>query len=140
VARPGSSRHESGFSVDVNREQADFLDTKGILAKYNLGRPVPNDPVHIELNGNRGATRNRKRIQEAALGGIVEAVAGGRQLIAAEAGMNEAFVPLPDGKTIPVTMSENGVFGDIKSLLSDIRGLLESGNGIYRKQMMIARN
>jgi hypothetical protein len=139
VAKPGQSRHESGFSLDINDDQADFLDRKGILAKYGLDRPVRNDPVHIELSGQR-RPGGRKRVQEAALGGIVEAVAGGRQLIAAEAGMNEAFVPLPDGKTIPVTMSENGVFGDIKSLLSDIRGLLESGNGIYRKQMMIARN
>jgi putative chitinase len=40
-------------------------------------------------------------------GGVIPAVPGGVNVLAAEAGMNEAFVPLPDGKTIPVQMAGN---------------------------------
>lgn len=40
-----------------------------------------------------------------AKGGIIPAVPGGVEVLAAEAGMNEAFVPLPDGKTIPVQIA-----------------------------------
>jgi putative chitinase len=40
-------------------------------------------------------------------GGVIPAVPGGVNVLAAEAGMNEAFVPLPDGKTIPVQIAGN---------------------------------
>jgi hypothetical protein len=37
-------------------------------------------------------------------GGIIQSQPGGTLVKAAEAGMNEAFVPLPNGKSIPVSM------------------------------------
>ena len=40
-------------------------------------------------------------------GGVIRATPGGVNVLAAEAGKNEAFVPLPDGKTIPVQMVNN---------------------------------
>ena len=40
-----------------------------------------------------------------ATGGIIGARRGGVRILAAEAGLNEAFVPLPDGKRIPIDMS-----------------------------------
>lgn len=40
-----------------------------------------------------------------ASGGIIGAKRGGVPILAAEAGLNEAFVPLPDGKRIPIDMS-----------------------------------
>ena len=43
----------------------------------------------------------------AANGGVIRATPGGVNVLAAEAGKNEAFVPLPDGKTIPVQMVNN---------------------------------
>jgi hypothetical protein len=58
VAPPGSSRHELGNAVDINRAAADEMDRMGILSKYGLSRPVANDPVHIELAGPRGNRRN----------------------------------------------------------------------------------
>ena len=58
VAPPGSSRHELGNAVDINRAAADEMDRMGILSKYGLARPVANDPVHIELAGPRGGRRN----------------------------------------------------------------------------------
>ena len=42
---------------------------------------------------------------EMATGGIIGARRGGVRILAAEAGLNEAFVPLPDGKRIPIDMS-----------------------------------
>lgn len=43
----------------------------------------------------------------AANGGVIRATPGGVNVLAAEAGKNEAFVPLPDGKSIPVQMVNN---------------------------------
>jgi hypothetical protein len=40
-----------------------------------------------------------------ATGGIIGARRGGVPLLAAEAGLNEAFVPLPNGRSIPIDMS-----------------------------------
>jgi hypothetical protein len=40
-------------------------------------------------------------------GGIIRATPGGVNVLAAEAGKNEAFVPLPDGKSIPVQIARN---------------------------------
>ncbi len=39
-------------------------------------------------------------------GGIIKAHNGGTAVLAAESGMNEAFVPLPDGRSIPVSMPD----------------------------------
>ena len=54
AARPGTSKHEKGFAVDINSADAAAMDKMGILAKYGLSRPVPNDPVHIEMAGLGG--------------------------------------------------------------------------------------
>ena len=48
VAKPGHSRHESGFAIDIN-SKGDVLDN-ALLAKHNLVRPVSNEPWHVELN------------------------------------------------------------------------------------------
>lgn len=58
VAPPGTSTHEKGGAIDVDPATADFLDKSGLLKKYGLHRPYPNDPVHIEPipNAQPGAT------------------------------------------------------------------------------------
>lgn len=38
-------------------------------------------------------------------GGVLKPRRGGQMVLAAEAGLHEAFVPLPDGKTIPVSLN-----------------------------------
>lgn len=55
VAKPGHSRHESGFAIDINSKSG-LLDTN-LLAKHNLHRPVKNEPWHVELTagGRKGA-------------------------------------------------------------------------------------
>jgi hypothetical protein len=45
-------------------------------------------------------------------GGIVRASSGGTSALLAEGGLNEAVVPLPDGKSIPLKMSDNSGVSD----------------------------
>ena len=40
---PGGSAHEYGLAVDLDIPQAEALDKAGVLEKYGLYRPVPND-------------------------------------------------------------------------------------------------
>ncbi len=86
-AAPGMSKHNRGMAVDLNSNETAFLEQQGLLAKYGFksGRSF-NDPPHIFMRD----------------GGIIPARPGGVQVTAAEAGQNEAFVPLPDGRNIPV--------------------------------------
>ena len=55
--------------------------------------------------------------QKLAMGGVIESTPGGVGVIAGEAGRNEAFVPLPDGKSIPV------VIKDVQNLSAQVSGL-----------------
>ena len=48
AAPPGKSKHALGTAVDIDSSTANAMAQKGILAKYGLGQPVKNDPVHIE--------------------------------------------------------------------------------------------
>ena len=81
------------------------------LNQAGLYQTVPNDPVHFQP---RGAP------PEAAMeyGGIVRARPGGTNILAGEAGDDEAFVPLRGGK-IPVDI-KNSSF--IKEFTRDILG------------------
>ena len=47
-----------------------------------------------------------------ATGGIVSGKPGGTEVIIGEGGLNEAVVPLPDGKSIPLKMSDNSGVSD----------------------------
>lgn len=49
AAAPGFSKHERGQAVDIDEGLANELDKNGLLEKYGLYRPVPRDPVHIEI-------------------------------------------------------------------------------------------
>lgn len=51
VARPGTSRHESGFAIDIDRKSAQSLETTGMFKKYGFHRPLSNEPWHVELIG-----------------------------------------------------------------------------------------
>jgi D-alanyl-D-alanine carboxypeptidase len=54
VAKPGTSKHETGNAIDINEAAANEMDRMGILQKYGLVRPYANDPVHVELAGPSG--------------------------------------------------------------------------------------
>ena len=47
VARPGTSKHEVGKALDLNRSDVEALDEAGLLAAYGFKR-LANDPPHIE--------------------------------------------------------------------------------------------
>lgn len=51
VARPGTSRHESGFAIDIDRKSAQALETTGMFKKYGFHRPLSNEPWHVEMVG-----------------------------------------------------------------------------------------
>ena len=99
----GDSRHSARKSdhnpdkfgwvraVDIDSSIANAMDQQGLLAKYGLGRPVPNDPVHLEL---------AKGMAE---GGIASGPTSGYQ---ANLQGTNAVVPLPSGQQIPVDMPE----------------------------------
>ena len=79
-------------------------------------------------NGNRALVGREEFLGAigAKFGGIIPARPGGTRLVAAEAGMNEAFVPLPDGKTIPVTVNFAEVLSKSGSGFADIVQQLQS--------------
>lgn len=55
AAPPGNSPHERGRAIDTDLATANELDRMGLLSKYGLSRPVPNDPIHIQgSSGFRG--------------------------------------------------------------------------------------
>ena len=58
VAKPGTSLHETGNAVDINKSAANEMDRLGILKKYGLDRPVAGDPVHVQLAGPTGRLKN----------------------------------------------------------------------------------
>lgn len=88
-AAPGRSLHQKGRAIDIQSEQASQLARAGLLQQYGFkwGQQF-GDPQHIFMRD----------------GGVIPATPGGVTVTAAEAGKNEAFVPLPDGKTIPVSV------------------------------------
>lgn len=51
VARPGTSRHESGFAIDIDRNSASAMEGKGLFKKYGFHRPLSNEPWHVEMIG-----------------------------------------------------------------------------------------
>ena len=91
VAPPGSSLHEQGLAVDVEQGKGD-RDAIAALNSVGLFQTVPNDPVHFAA---RGAGM--------AMGGISVGPSSGYQALLHG---TEAVVPLPDGRSIPVQVTD----------------------------------
>lgn len=128
VAPPGRSMHEKGKAIDVgNYNDPDVLK---YLNMYGLVQNVRNDPVHFV---------------KAANGALIQPTPGGSLVQAGEAGKAEAVIPMPDGKTIPVTLTNsneqyaklNYQFEMMNDKFESIIDLLSSSNRI---QDNIARN
>lgn len=110
VGKPGTSRHEHGMAVDIQN----YGDSQAVAAlnRQGLYQKVPNDPVHFQF-ANGGISRGPRSGYLAKLHG------------------REAVVPLPDGRTIPVSIQglEYGkMFDTLKSdmgnMLSQVRDVL----------------
>ena len=103
VAKPGNSSHESARAIDIQEGKS---DPKAISAlnQFGLSQKVAGDPVHFME-----------------LGGIVKARAGGTNIIAGEAGQDEAFVPLTHGK-IPVDIKNSNFIKEFtKNILGELK-------------------
>ena len=102
-----NSKHTKGQALDFTTNPAPMdasqaMDIKRIV--QSLGFASVKDEYFSDKN--RYTTGGHFHA-ELANGGVIPAVKGGVNVLAAEAGKNEAFVPLPDGKTIPVTIAGN---------------------------------
>jgi len=86
-AAPGMSLHQHGRAIDIQSAQVEELQRQGMLGHYGF-KTLAGDPPHIYMRD----------------GGVIPATPGGVAVTAAEGGQNEAFVPLPDGKSIPVSI------------------------------------
>ena len=129
IAQPGMSLHQRGIAVDVNSEQRRTLQSMGLLGKYNMSG-LPNDPPHI---------------QSLAMGGVAT---GPKSGYAATLHGNEAVVPLPDGRTIPVEMpslSNNieqqvSMLGAQLATMQEMVRYMRDSNAISTKLLQAANN
>lgn len=48
VGRPGKSKHNSGIAIDVNKPDANALNSMGLLKKHRFHRPISSEDWHIE--------------------------------------------------------------------------------------------
>jgi len=86
----------------------------------------------IGYAGGQAETAKRANIATAyaAKGGVIKATPGGVDLVAGEAGQNEAVVPLPDGRTIPVQSQgsdqQMGIMTEQLARLDDIMRVMQN--------------
>jgi len=100
-AAPGMSLHNEGRAIDIQSAQARYLMDQGLLDKYGFKSGAAfNDPPHIYMRKG-GIARGSESGYPATLHGT------------------EAVVPLPDGKTIPVSMP------GLNDLSADLSGTVD---------------
>ena len=116
-AAPGKSLHNVGKAVDIQSSQVSELQSMGLLGQHGFS-PLANDPPHIQM-------------PSAAMGGILSGPKSGYQAMLHG---NEAVVPLPDGKTIPVQNKGGSGSSDQTNLLAMELEKLESLLGVMQKQ------
>jgi uncharacterized protein YcbK (DUF882 family) len=116
-AAPGKSLHNQGKAVDINSSQVSELQSMGLLGRSGFS-PLANDPPHIQM-------------PSAATGGILSGPMGGYQAMLHG---NEAVVPLPDGKTIPMKNRGNSGSKEQTALLNMELEKLDSMLAVMQKQ------
>jgi hypothetical protein len=124
IAEPGNSLHQQGRALDFNRSEVDALERMGLLKEFGFNR-LAGDPPHIYMQD----------------GGIASGPKSGYQ---ATLHGTEAVVPLPDGKTIPVTMPEMSnqvsMMSEQITRLDELIALMRNANGISNKILQAANN
>jgi predicted chitinase len=99
----------------------------------------------IGYAGGQAETAKRANIATAYMagGGVIKATPGGVDLVAGEAGQNEAIVPLPDGRSIPVQMQgadqQTGIMAEQLARLDDIMRVLQNQLGVSEKILKYAQ-
>jgi len=124
IAEPGQSLHQEGRALDFNATEVDYLEKMGLLQQYGFKRGYPGGP-HISMQDG-GIASGPKSGYNAMLHGT------------------EAVVPLPDGKTIPVTMPEmtNQMNMMIEQItrLDELVALMRNANGISSRILQASTN
>ena len=134
---------------NANKNAIEVLKLTGASATTN---PHLNKPVS-EIIADVAAKYSSDGMVKMATGGVIKARPGGTQVLAAEAGKDEAFVPLPDGKSIPVKIKsqdnmlmpsggstadvgsvnfaarDNDLMPDMRNTLDNLAEALSSNNG-----------
>jgi hypothetical protein len=116
-AAPGKSLHNQGKALDINSSEVSALQSMGLLGRHGFS-PLANDPPHIQM-------------PSAATGGILSGPMGGYQAMLHG---NEAVVPLPDGKTIPMKNKGNSGSKEQTALLTMELEKLDSMLAVMQKQ------
>jgi hypothetical protein len=98
VAAPGTSLHERGLAVDLDRSAVAELQKGGYLSRFGF-QHNPKDPVHI-FKGSGGVAEGDQGFRR---GGIASGPESGYQALLH--GM-EAIVPLADNRSIPVSFRD----------------------------------
>ena len=117
IKEKGYDKYQSGA---LSKEQ--FLAS---LAHTWAGLPVgPQGGYYDNTPGNKAGIGWTEALQSFGNGGIVTAKSGGQPILTAESGLNEAVVPLPDGKSIPVNFS--GGFDRMVAIMEQTNSILQN--------------
>ena len=117
IKEKGYGKYQSGA---LSKEQ--FLAS---LAQTWAGLPESPRGGHYDgVNGNKSGIGWTEALQSFGNGGIVTAKFGGQPILTAESGLNEAVVPLPDGKSIPVNFS--GGFDRMVAIMEQTNSILQN--------------
>ena len=132
VAQATGATPESVTAEAVAAQQA-RMDVEAALAARNARRVAIRNR-NAAANGPENSVP--EEVTPQATGGVLKPRRGGQLVLAAEAGLHEAFVPLPDGKTIPVSLNveltqllkdNNVVISDVsKDMRDTIRTLIQN--------------
>lgn len=94
----------------VNIDNVTKITVDNVRRQFELLRQAlqqaQQDAAAAAASTSRAGSRGRARFAD---GGIVQQQAGGHEVIIGEGLYNEAVVPLPDGRTIPVRIEGGGV-------------------------------
>jgi hypothetical protein len=85
--------------------------------------------INEKLGINKPENKQKGLVPAKAYGGVVKAKSGGSLNLLGEGGMNEAVVPLPDGKSIPIQVMNPYMLSDSKLLVRkdmDLTGKMQS--------------
>lgn len=126
AAPPGTSKHESGLAIDLDRSQADWLESTGMLAKYGLHRPDKraSERQHVEpIEGSRLASVPDNPYTP---GKPIATVGKGTQPVALG---NGATKPIPKAKPIGAASTNVAVMQKTKGQKSTTTIVVASNGG-----------